>query len=304
MADLLLIDGHHLAFRCFYGISPLSRSDGFPTNAIHGWVRAFWNLQDLIRPSSVTVCFDRGRSDLRREILPDYKAQRAPMPDDLFRQMPLLRKVSKYLGAGCLEEEGVEADDLLASLAIREAAGGKSVAIASADKDFCQIVSEAITLWTPPSAHVRDWQPLGPGGVEEKFAVRPEQIVDFLSLTGDGVDNIGGVPGVGPKTAAKWLQRYGSIDGILAHSRELPGRFSSIGDQEPLLLRNQRLIRFDLSYAPHLPLPLPSLSPDWSALGDFLKTFELHALSRMLEIRRRSAATRQGEAPLQQAMLF
>ncbi|MDR3117209.1 MAG: hypothetical protein LBT98_01415 [Puniceicoccales bacterium] len=279
--DLLLIDGHNLAFRSFYGIGPLSRGDGFPTNAIYGWIHSYWRLEDAIRPGRVAVAFDWGGSAFRREIYPEYKGTRRPMPEDLGKQLPLLREVSVLLGAGVLAREGVEADDLLASLAVRESAAGHSVAIASSDKDFAQLVSERIALWCPTYTAVQGWQPMD---VRKKFGVEPGQMVAYLSLVGDAADNIAGVAGVGAKTAASWLQRYGTLEEIFLHRDELPRRLADNLDRaEEILQRNQRLIRFDLSQG-----------GDWPTFPDQPRVEELRRFFRDYELRSlaRTAATR------------
>ena len=279
MADLLLVDGHNLAFRSFYGIGPLNRRDGFPTGALYGWITTLWHLQDAVRPGRTVAFFDRGRSVFRREILPIYKAQRAKTPDDLRRQLPHIREAAELMGATAIEREGVEADDLLAALAVREAGAGKTVAIASSDKDFAQIVCERIILWRPPAAGngSGDWVPMDSAAVEEKFGVEPRSIVDYLTLVGDASDNIPGVPGVGAKTAAKWLRAYGSVEGIRRHLHELPPRLGeNFQAAEESILRNQRLIRFDLYLS--LP-PVPRQDPvDLAKFLEFLGTFQLHSL--------------------------
>jgi DNA polymerase-1 len=309
MARLLLIDGHNLAFRSFYGIGELSRSDGFPTNAIHGWIKTFWNLQDLIRPDHVVALFDRGRSQRRREILPTYKAQRKRMPDGLAQQLPFLREVSLLLGATRVEQESVEADDLLASLAVREESRGHEIAIASSDKDFCQIVSDHILLWTPPPAKSlsRHWIPMDPSAVEKKFGVRPEQIVDFLCLTGDNVDNIDGLAGVGPKTAARWIRDHGTLERILerAHADGFPQRLGEkLRADEGKLFRNRCLIRFDLSLDPYLPRELSPLAPNWDFLEEFCQRFQLESLGRSLSLRRRQSPARENHRPASQMTFF
>lgn len=280
-ADLLLIDGHNLAFRAFYGIRDLRRDDGFSTNALFGWVKTLWRLLDRIQPSQRAVFFDLGHSAARREILAEYKAQRKPMPDSLCQQLPLIKKISPLLGFQVIERQSVEADDLLACTA-RWESQQRSVAIASADKDFAQIIGNDICQWCPP-ANGKDWQPFNATAIERKFGVKPVQIVDYLSLIGDSADNIAGIPGVGPKTASRWLREFGSIDNLLRNPLRLTGRFSGgLAPFEPLLRRNQRLIHFDLS----LPMePLQSFPPDENALALFLEEFQMTSLQRELEKR-------------------
>jgi DNA polymerase-1 len=250
-------------------------------NAIYGWVKTVWYLQDLIKPGQTFVFFDRGKSAARLEVHPEYKANRTPTPEALRKQLLPILEIARAMGIGIFAQENVEADDLLAAYAVRRAKEGLSIAVASADKDFAQIVGGPITQWVPPApqAHKRDWQPMDPEKIQAKWGVSPQMMVDFLSLVGDSADNIDGVRGVGAKTAAQWLERYGSIDEILAHIDELPFRFrSKIRQGEELLRRNQQLIRFDLS----LELPVPELSNGQSE--DFYRFLEEYELPALLQI--------------------
>jgi DNA polymerase-1 len=202
------------------------------------------------------------------------------MPEELRLQLPHIREVVQVLGAIKIEELEVEADDLLASLAVREANRGKSVAIASSDKDFAQIISGRITLWYPPTSYGNSakWIPVDSAAAKEKFGVEPPSMVDYLCLVGDAADNIRGVAGIGVKTAAKWLQAYGSIEEIGRHLSELPPRLAkNFSESAALLERNRRLIRFDLS------LPIQEIfdcTIDRERLLEFLRQFEFNGLLR------------------------
>jgi DNA polymerase-1 len=295
MADLLLIDGHNIAFRAFYGMGPLSRKDGFPLNAIYGWIKTIWRLQDLIRPKKTFAFFDRGKSADRLEICPEYKANRAPTPEDLRKQLPAIWEITQAMGIGVAAKENVEADDLLAAVAVQQAGNGASVAIASADKDFVQITGDSIVLWVPATTYSPkgDWQPMDGKRVFEKWGISPGAMVDFLSLVGDAADNIRGVRRVGVKTAGKLLRQYGSIDGILAHADELPAQLrDQLRGDEELLRRNQRLVRFDLSREP-LTLEIPARRPE--DFHELLMKYELPSLLQAaLE---RDASVRQASLP-------
>ncbi|MDR2664301.1 MAG: hypothetical protein LBB14_02120 [Puniceicoccales bacterium] len=278
MAHILFVDGHNIAFRAYYGVGRLNRRDGFPTGALYGYASTVLRLEEAVHPEFSAAFFDSGRSVERTQLLPDYKAQRRPMPEELRLQLPQVRRLAGLMASAVVERPGVEADDLLASQAVTEAKLGNSVAIASSDKDFAQIVSPAITLWRPPAAgsHSFHWVPMGPDGVREKFAVEPSQIVDYLSLVGDAADNVPGVPQVGPKTAAKWLNSYGSIEEILAHGDELPPNLAkNLREFASNLERNRRLISFDLSLCQ---TPMERHSFDWPALLEFFREFELFSL--------------------------
>jgi len=231
MSKWLLIDGFNLAYRCFYAIPELTRADGFPTNCLHGWVKSLWKLADQERPEAILVFFDLGGPQDRLALLPEYKAQREEMPDALVKQLPYVKQLTKALGFVGIEIDGVESDDLLASQAVALAAAEHDVLIVSSDKDFAQIVNERIKIMLPPpTANPKlGWRLLDAAGVQEKFGVPPRQIADYLALVGDTSDNIPGLEGVGPKTAAKWLQQYGSVEGVIAHASELkPDRFQEI----------------------------------------------------------------------------
>lgn len=260
----LLVDGFNLAFRAFHGMPDLTRSDGFPTGALHGWVRTLWMLGDGQKPDSLTVFFDSGESTRHSLLLAEYKATRAACPEPLQKQIPLLKKLTELLGFATVERPGVEADDLLAAQASHLAAAGQSVLIVSADKDFGQLVGASIQQLLPPSPAQPElgWRRLDAAGVEEKFGVPPGLIPDLLALTGDAVDNIPGLEGVGQKTAAKWLRQYRSLEGIIDHAAELkPARFQlQVHGQRETLRRNLRLTTLDLQHPPLEPrAPVPRL---------------------------------------------
>ena len=208
MGKWLLVDGFNIAYRCFFAVPELTRADGFPTNAVHGWVKSLWRLADQERPAATLVFFDLGGAQDRLALHPEYKAQREEMPEALVKQLPYIKAVTRAMGLVGVEKAGVESDDLVASQAVHLAALGHEVLIVSADKDFAQIVGERINmLLPPPSANPKlGWRRLDAAGVEEKFGIPPAQIAGYLALVGDTSDNIPGIEGVGPKTAVKWLR--------------------------------------------------------------------------------------------------
>ena len=251
MAKWLLIDGFNLAYRCFFAIPELTRADGFPTNALHGWVKSLWKLEDQEKPVGSLVFFDLGGAQDRLALHPEYKAHRQEMPEALVKQLPYLKQLTRAMGFSGIEQDGVESDDLLASEAVALARAGHDVLIVSSDKDFAQIVNEKIKMMLPPptAAPKLGWRVLDAAGVKEKFGVPPAQIPDYLALVGDTSDNICGLEGVGPKTAAKWLQEFGGLEDLLAHTDELkPERF-----REPAraaaetLRRNLKLVTLNLA---------------------------------------------------------
>jgi DNA polymerase-1 len=210
MSKLLLVDAYSLIYRAFYAIRSLTGPAGQPVNAIYGFLRMTRKTIAQLRPTHCAVVFDLGAPQYRLGLLPSYKEQRPPTPPDLDAQVPVLREILQALRLPIVEVAGEEADDIIATLAVRAAAAGATALIASSDKDFAQIVNSQILM-------VRaDGTICDAGQVEARFGVRPDQIVDYLSLLGDSVDNIRGVPGVGEKTAVALLREYGTIENLLA----------------------------------------------------------------------------------------
>lgn len=278
MKTFLLLDGYNLAFRSYYAVPELSRSDGAPTNALHGWVRTFWKLFDEHRPEAAYVFFDLGGSHRRLALHPDYKAQRSEAPESFRIQVPILKKLAASMGVPVIEQEGVEADDLLASAALRLAQNEMQILMVSADKDLAQVIGPGITqLLPPPTANPRlGWRRLDEAGVVEKYTVKPKQMIDYLALIGDSSDNIPGLAGVGPKTAAKWLGEYASLEGLLAKCRYIaPARFQLPLEREAeRLRRNRELIRLETD----LPVDLPeSPRPDPESFFALLDAYEMRA---------------------------
>ncbi len=272
----LLVDGFNLAYRCFFAIPELNRADGFPTNALHGWVRSLWKLMDQEKPDATTVFFDLGGSERHLALHADYKAQRADMPEALEKQIPHLKPLTRHLGIKVVEQRGVESDDLLASEAVHLSREGQESLIVSSDKDFFQLVNERIAIMLPPpTANPKlGWRRLDAAGVKEKFGVPPSQIADYLALVGDTSDNIPGVAGVGPKTAAKWLAERGTLEGVIAHAGELqPERFRQpVAEAAERLRRNLKMTTLDLA----LPVvPMEKLAPEPEALCRFLEEMEM-----------------------------
>src|ERR1035437_4677531 len=207
MSKWLLVDGFNLAYRCFFALPELTRADGFPTGALHGWVKSLWKLADQEKPEATLVFFDLGGAQDRLPLHPQNKAHRAEMPDALRQQIEPIKQLTRAMGLVGIEQDGVESDDLLAAQAVAFARVGHESIIVSSDKDFAQIVGDKIKIMLPPpSANPKlGWRLLDAAGVQEKFGVPPAQIADYLALIGDTSDNIRGIDGVGPKTAAKWL---------------------------------------------------------------------------------------------------
>jgi len=219
---LLLFDGHSIAFRSYYAIRELTTKAGRPVNAAFGFWRAILKTLRDYPSAYAAVAFDAGGETFRHRMYPDYKATRKPTPEDLREQIPLMQKLLEALGIPVYCEEGVEADDVLGTLACRAASAGLNALIVTSDKDMAQVVNERISILRPSGRGTSDDQQLlDPAGVQAKYGVRPDQIVDLLSLIGDSSDNVPGVPSVGEKTARKLLETYDSLDAILERADEV-----------------------------------------------------------------------------------
>ena len=285
MNKIFLCDGHNLAFRAFYGIRELYRSDGFPTNMIHGWLRSFWRMEDEFKPDRLWVFFDLGGCPQRERILPDYKANRGSPPEGFLEQLEWVKKLTTALGYGTGEAEGREADDLIAAK-VQELKGEKELVVVSADKDLAQLIEPSVSqLLPPPTANPRvGWRLLDEKGVMEKFGVKPTQILDYLSIIGDQSDNIPGLAGVGPKTAVKWLQEWGNLDAVIANAgRITPKRFCSmIYEKREMLLRNRDLIRLDPTIHTG---DIKPCSPDIEKIFEILEIMEMKKSISEVKIR-------------------
>ena len=218
MAQLVLVDGSSYLYRAFHALPDLRTSRGEPTGALRGVVSMLRRIAEDEKPDYFAVVFDAPGKTFRDAWYPEYKANRPPMPDDLVRQIEPLHELVRASGWPLLMIEGVEADDVIGTLAAQATASGVATMISTGDKDLAQLVRPGVTLVNTMSNETLDEK-----GVLAKFGVRPDQVLDFLALTGDAVDNVPGVPKVGPKTAAKWLAQYGTLDAIVAHADEIPG---------------------------------------------------------------------------------
>lgn len=272
MKKIFLVDGSGFIFRAYHALPPLRRPDGLPVGAVFGFCNMLMKLKDMCEsdgdPHYLAVIFDAGRKTFRNEIYPDYKAHRPPPPPDLIPQFPLFREACQAFHLPCLELEGFEADDLIASYAKHAQAHGFEVVIVSSDKDLMQLIRPGVSLYDPLKN-----KPIGADEVREKFGVGPDQVVDILSLAGDSSDNVPGVPGIGPKTAAELIQTYGDLETLLANTAQIkqPKRRETLEAhaQAARLSKELVILRDD---AP-LPLDLETLQiqkPETLTLRDFL----------------------------------
>ncbi|MBT8068545.1 MAG: DNA polymerase I [Gammaproteobacteria bacterium] len=280
MTDLVLIDGSSYLYRAFHALPPLSNAAGEPTGALHGVLTMILKLVREEQPEHIAVVFDAPGKTFRDELYPEYKANRPPMPDDLRTQVQPLLDAVEALGLPLLRVEGVEADDVIGTLCEHAAREGLNVLVSTGDKDLAQLVNDRVTL-----INTMNDTRLDRDAVKTKFDVFPEQIVDYLALVGDSSDNIPGVPKVGAKTAAKWLNQYPSADDIVAHGDDIKGAVGqSLRDNVEQLRLSQSLaaIRKDLDLDVTID-DLKSADADTDALRKLYSRYELRSLLRLLD---------------------
>ncbi|OYV77837.1 MAG: DNA polymerase I [Chromatiales bacterium 21-64-14] len=270
---LVLVDGSSYLYRAFHALPPLTNSRGEPTGAVYGVANMLRKLHNDSGARHMAVVFDAKGKTFRDTLFEQYKANRPPMPDDLRRQVEPLLELVEAMGFPVLVVAGVEADDVIGTLATQAAFQGMPVLISTGDKDMAQLVNERTTLVNTMTGTVLDRD-----GVISKFGVAPERIVDLLALMGDSSDNIPGIPKVGPKTAAKWLTEFGSLDEVVAHADTIPGKVGEslrqYLDQLPLA-HELATIRTDLKLDVQ-PADLTVRTVDPSRLRECLADLEFH----------------------------
>jgi len=298
MKKLLLIDAYAWIYRSYYAVRSLSSSKGVPTNAVFAMMRFLLKLEDEFPGWDGAFVFDLGKSAHRTALAADYKANRPPMPDDMKPQIPLIRDLIRDFGWPFVEYEGYEADDLIACIV--KAFPEPAVRIVSGDKDLSQLIDSRVEMLTP-SRDGKDLVVRGEKETLEKFGVPPCAIADYLALVGDTSDNIPGIEGVGPKTAAKLLTEFGSIDAMTAAPERIEKeslRNKIIAGRDRLAL-NRKLVRLLDVLPPELALNEGSFArkePDYDAVCTTAAELELRSLARELEKRRASAQKNSAES--------
>ena len=283
---LFLVDGSAYIFRAYHALPPLTRkSDGLPVGAVSGFCNMLWKLVEESRDTSVgvapthfAVIFDHSSTTFRNELYADYKANRTAPPEDLVPQFALIREAVRAFDLACIEKQGFEADDLIATYTRQAVAAGGDVTIVSSDKDLMQLVGPGVILYD----QMKDKR-LGPEEVKEKFGVYPEKMIDLQALVGDTSDNVPGVPGIGPKTAAQLLDDYGDLETLLSRASEIKQakrreNLIQFADQARL---SKTLVTLDCETP--LDVPLDDLfihEPDGEKLISFLKAMEFTTLTR------------------------
>ena len=269
----VLVDGSSYFFRAFHALPPLTNSEGHPTGAVYGVVNMVRRLLKDTSPTHFAIVFDAPGKTFRNDLYPEYKAHRPPTPDDLKRQFKPLLNILKALGFPLLMIEGVEADDVIGTLAEQATQQQRPVLISTGDKDMAQLVNEHVTLINTMSRQVLD-----PEGVATKFGVRPDQIIDYLTLVGDTSDNIPGVPQCGPKTAVKWLAAHDNLDTLIAHADSIGGKIGErLRESIPMLPLSKQLVTIKTDVKlPHTLDELTPTPPDRDTLLTIARELEVN----------------------------
>ncbi|MDH5329238.1 MAG: DNA polymerase I, partial [Aquincola sp.] len=283
---MLLVDGSSYLYRAYHAMPNLTGPGGFPTGAIHGFIAMLKKLRVDVNAEHAACVFDAKGKTFRDDWYPEYKANRAPMPEDLARQIEPIHEAVRLLGWPVLEVPGIEADDAIGTIARRAAETGHRVVVSTGDKDLAQLVNDRVTLINTMSGETLDVD-----GVNAKFGVPPTRIVDYLALVGDAVDNVPGVEKVGPKTAAKWLAEHDSLDGVIAAADSIGGAVGeNLRKALPWLPTGRKLVTVatDCDLSGHVPrwpaLDALALAPvDRAALLDFYGRFGFKTFKRELE---------------------
>ncbi|MFQ5954840.1 MAG: DNA polymerase I, partial [Kiloniellales bacterium] len=284
-----LVDGSGFIFRAFHALPPMTRADGTPVNAVYGFTNMLMKLIDETKAEDgvIAVVFDAGRRSFRNDIYADYKANRPEPPEELVPQFALIREAVDAFDLPSIEQEGVEADDIIATYAREAEAGGAEVTIVSSDKDLMQLVRPGVAMYDPMKG-----TEIGPDEVEARFGVGPDKVVEVQALAGDSSDNVPGVPGIGVKTAAQLIAEYGDLETLLARAEEIkqPKRRQSLIDNAELARVSRRLVELKQDVA--LDRSLEALGrhePNPEKLTDFLKENDFRSILARLEARRAAA---------------
>src|SRR5690348_5325642 len=280
---LFLVDGSSYIFRAYHALPPIYRkSDGLQLNAVFGFCNMLWKLlRDMKpeeKPTHLAVVFDLSERTFRTEMYPDYKAHRPDPPDDLRPQFPLIREAVQAFDLPCLEQDGFEADDLIATYVREACAAGATATIVSSDKDLMQLVTDCVVMFDT----MKDKR-IGRAEVMEKFGVPPEKVIEVQALIGDSTDNVPGVPGIGVKTAAQLIGEYGDLETLLARTGEIKQekRRQALIEHAENARLSKKLVTLDDQVALNVPLgDLAVHEPDHKRLIAFLKAMEFNAITR------------------------
>ncbi|WP_394693262.1 DNA polymerase I [Hyphobacterium sp.] len=284
-SHVYLIDGSGYIFRAYHALPPLTRSDGTPVGAVQGFCNMLFKLLEDLKgeeqPSHLAVIFDYSGKSFRNNIYPEYKAHRPPAPEDLVPQFSIIRDATRAFGTPCIEMEGFEADDLIATYARQAEAKGAKVTIVSSDKDLMQLVGERVTMFDTMKNKRID-----PAGVVAKFGVGPDKVIEVQSLMGDSSDNVPGIPGIGPKTASQLIEEYGDLETLLSRAEEIKQtkRRENLIEFADMARISKELVTLKTDVPVENALDeFGTAEPDAETLVGFLKEMEFRTITRRVE---------------------
>ena len=279
---LALVDGSGYIFRAYHALPPLTRKDGIAVGAVYGFTNMLMKLQDTLECDYLAVIFDAARLTFRNEIYEDYKANRPSPPEDLVPQFALVREATQALNLPAIEMENYEADDLIASYAKQAVSDGMDVVIVSSDKDLMQLLNDHVAMFDPMKN-----KPLGLEQVRDKFGVTPDKVIEVQALIGDSVDNVPGVPGIGPKTAAQLIEEFGDLESVLQNAESIKQnkRRESLIEFAEQARISRKLVELKDDIA--LPMPIKELDvkkPDMDELAAFLQENSFTSLLKRIGV--------------------
>jgi len=300
MDKIFILDASGYIYRSYFAIAQMTNSKGQSTNALFGFARSILKMIKDFKPTHLVAVFDGpNNASKRTAIYTDYKAHRSDMPKDLYYQIMWAQELCQLMGISELMVPNVEADDTMGSIAVWAAEQGATTYLCTSDKDMCQLVGDKIKILNTFKENLI----LDAEGVENQFGVKPEQIIDYLAILGDASDNVPGLPGFGPKTAADLLKAFGSLDYILAHPEEVPGKKKqdTIKEQRGMAILSRDLVRLDLE----VPFPKESeffrmAHPNWQSLKEFYASMNFTSLIRELDAQKKEVELQSGvETPVE-----
>ena len=301
MDNVVLIDAYSQIFRSFYAVRVLKDPKGRPVNALYIFTKLLLGIEKEYPGNTGAMLFDCGKVKFRLEVAPEYKANRPPMPDDLKSQMPAIREMAEAFGWPLLSAENYEADDLIGGFA---QSCTEKVLIVTSDKDLSQLVNDRISILAPTKGNSGGFAIRQEAEVIEKFGIKPELVADYLALVGDSSDNIPGVSGIGPKSAAALLNEYGPIESWGEHFEKLSGsKFAAkLNGKEELLKNNLILVRLKTELPEEfkdLKKTLARRSPDWQKIAQLCREYAFNAILKVLPCEPPEPEEIEDEAPEQ-----
>ena len=298
---LLLIDGHYYVYRSFHAIQSLKNSRGEPTNAIYGFVKTVRKMLKDLRPDFAAVFWDEGLPEKRVALQPAYKQQRESMPETMVPQLDFIREFCRPMGIVSIAKPNAEADDLMACYVIEAETRQIDSILATNDKDLFQLVNDSVKIYSTNKTDLKSPKDphalLGTPEVTEKWGVPPQGIAEVLALTGDSVDNIPGVEGIGQKTAAALIRKFGTIERLLANLDQVPNAKlrEKLASNRTKIEQNREMVRLELDHRIEIPVAELKICPDYPSYIAGLKKCEFRTLLGEVEAEAKLAAETQGK---------